>query len=56
MGFKPIECLVLEDSLVGIEAAIAAGMKAVLYDPMDVHSKFPPVNKIKHFSEVLNYC
>lgn len=31
MGFKPQQCVVIEDSPVGIEAAIAAGMTAVQY-------------------------
>lgn len=55
MGFKPTECLVLEDSLVGIEAAVAAGMKPVLYDPKDLYSELCGVTKIKLFSEVTNY-
>ena len=55
MGFSPAECLVLEDSLVGIEAANAAGMRAVLYDPAEVHTSVAGVRKIKHFSELLTY-
>ncbi len=35
MGFEPEECLVIEDSLVGIEAAKSAKMHSVLYDPGD---------------------
>jgi len=31
MGFKPYQCVVVEDSEVGVEAAIAAGMKALQY-------------------------
>jgi len=37
MGFKPEECAVIEDSEVGITAAKAAGMKAILYDPHKIH-------------------
>lgn len=33
MGFLPEQCAVIEDSLVGIEAAERAGMKPFLYDP-----------------------
>ncbi len=33
MGFSPRDCVVVEDSEVGIEAAIAAGMKALQYTP-----------------------
>jgi len=31
MGFMPSQCVVIEDSEVGLEAAAAAGMKAFLY-------------------------
>jgi HAD superfamily hydrolase (TIGR01509 family) len=37
MGFKPDECVVVEDSEVGITAAKSAGMKAILYDPHKIH-------------------
>lgn len=33
MGYQPSDCVVIEDSAVGIEAALAAGIDAVLYDP-----------------------
>ena len=56
MGHKPAECLVIEDSLVGIDAANAAGMKAVLYDPNEIHKEIISVKKIKHFSDVLSHC
>ena len=39
-----------------IEAAKAAGMKAVLYDPNQVYAEFTGVKKIQHFSEVLRCC
>ena len=53
MGFNANECLVVEDSLVGIEAAKAANMKAVLYDPHHVHPELDDVVKIDAFQEVL---
>ncbi len=34
MGFKPYECLVVEDSAKGLEAGLAAGMKTVLFEPI----------------------
>ncbi len=34
MGFEPAQCLVVEDSAVGVVAAEAAGMRAVLYNPL----------------------
>jgi beta-phosphoglucomutase-like phosphatase (HAD superfamily) len=33
MGASPEACVVVEDSLLGIEAAHRAGMRALLYDP-----------------------
>ena len=61
MNLTAQECLVVEDSVVGIEGAIAANMKAVLYDPKDVHEDYyssletnsnADVVKISHFSEI----
>lgn len=36
MGFKPQECLVIEDSIVGIQAANAANIPSVLYNPKSI--------------------
>ena len=33
MGFEPSRCAVIEDSQVGIEAALAAGMRPIHFDP-----------------------
>jgi len=53
MGYKPEQCMVVEDSIVGIEAAIAAQMSPILYDPHRVHGSAYGVQKITHFSELL---
>jgi HAD superfamily hydrolase (TIGR01509 family) len=37
MGCEPSDCLVVEDSRPGIEAALAAGIKVVLFDPDGRH-------------------
>lgn len=34
MGYDPADCVVIEDSSVGIEAAIAAKMQWLIYDPL----------------------
>lgn len=37
LGFQPHDCIVVEDSIFGIEASFAAGTQTVIYDP---HQKF----------------
>jgi beta-phosphoglucomutase-like phosphatase (HAD superfamily) len=39
MGFPPHQCVVVEDSAVGIQAAVAAGMRPLHFSP----SQAPPV-------------
>ncbi len=46
MGFYPSECLVVEDSLKGIESRLAAGMKTVLFDPINLYHKVSGVQRI----------
>lgn len=41
MGCLPAECIVIEDSEVGIRAAAAAGMRAVLYNPENLPIALP---------------
>jgi HAD superfamily hydrolase (TIGR01509 family) len=33
MGFEPDQCVVVEDTMIGVEAALAAGMRAIAYAP-----------------------
>ncbi len=47
MGFEPRDCLVVEDSPVGVEAALAAGIPVVHYDPEDQFSAIAGVQKIE---------
>jgi HAD superfamily hydrolase (TIGR01509 family) len=35
MGFTPEQCVVVEDTMIGVEAALAAGMRAIAYAPRD---------------------
>lgn len=53
MGFQPNECLVVEDSIVGIDAANSAGIPAVLYDPNEEHFEVTSVLKIDAFVKLL---
>lgn len=55
MGFKPEDCLVVEDSDVGIEAARAAGMSAVLYDPDGIYADEGFEPRIQHMSQLTGY-
>jgi len=50
MGFSPDQCAVVEDSLLGIAAAQAAGMKPILYDPQGIHSVPAGVMSIRDMS------
>lgn len=50
MQCKPDECIVVEDSLVGIQAAKAAGMQAILYDPHHSYDESSEVGRIHHMS------
>lgn len=49
----PDDCLVLEDSAVGIEAAQAAGMFAVLYAPHPNSDRVPGVPTITELTDLL---
>ncbi len=47
MGFAPTDCIVVEDSPVGLQAAAAAGMRALHYAP---HSKTHSARSFSHMS------
>ncbi len=52
MGVQAHECLVIEDSLIGITAAKRAGMRGILYDPENRHSNISVRNKITHMNQL----
>ena len=52
MGFAPEECAVVEDSAVGIQAALAANMQPVIYDPLNIYGTYEGVIAIKHMEEL----
>ena len=51
---RPEDCLVIEDSDVGIEAALAAGMTVLHYDPQGLGSQFS-IPAIRSLLEILDY-
>lgn len=52
MGYPAEQCLVIEDSPVGISAAKAANMKTVLFDPHELHSELSVDYRIRCMSEL----
>lgn len=50
LGFAPQDCLVIEDSDVGLEAASRAGMRALYHTPEDM-----PVNGYHHFTDYADF-
>jgi HAD superfamily hydrolase (TIGR01509 family) len=53
MGVEPQECAVVEDSLPGIQAGVAAGMKVFAFQPYGVDPKIPPeVVIVKQLSDL----
>ncbi|MEO1653011.1 MAG: HAD-IA family hydrolase [Bacteroidota bacterium] len=46
MGFAQSECLVIEDSLKGAQAGIAAKMKTVLFDPRHIYDPMKDIDRI----------
>lgn len=52
MGFAPNQCAVIEDSLVGIEGAQAAGMRPIHFDPSAEFDANGPMSKIGRMAEL----
>ena len=50
----PPACIVIEDSEVGIQAALAAGMPAILYDPFNVQTGFDDIPRISSLMQLLD--
>ncbi|HZR35360.1 MAG TPA: HAD family hydrolase [Nevskia sp.] len=54
LGAEPAACLVVEDSLVGVQAALAAGMRVLAFQPEQADPQIPaPVRSIRRLDEVL---
>jgi len=54
MGMKPHECLVIEDSLKGVKSGLEAGMKTILYDPLNLFDDVKEVQRINKIRELKN--
>lgn len=53
MGFKPEECLIFEDSVVGLTAAKAAGIDAIAVHSIDAGTHaFNTIKEIKNFEPI----
>ncbi|MRI00023.1 HAD-IA family hydrolase [Kriegella sp. EG-1] len=52
MGMNPDECLVIEDSTKGIESGLAAGMKTILFNPMNLHENIIRVQTIYNMNKL----
>ena len=52
MGYCPNECLVIEDSMKGIESGMAAGMKTILFDPMNQYHHINQVQRIDNMHQL----
>jgi HAD superfamily hydrolase (TIGR01509 family) len=53
LGVAPEHCAVVEDSIAGVRAGIAAGMTVFAYQPHEVDDRIPPGTKIfAHFDEL----
>ena len=54
MGMNPDECLIIEDSIKGIESGLAAGMKTVLFDPMNRFDNISGVQNIDKMDKLMD--
>lgn len=52
MGVQPQNCIVIEDSLLGIKAAQRAGMYSFYYQPNQAE-KLPELNNVRYFTDTL---
>jgi HAD superfamily hydrolase (TIGR01509 family) len=53
MGVEPADCAVVEDSLPGIQAGLAAGMQVFAFQPIQIDLAMPKtVTVVRHLSEL----
>ncbi|MCA9049018.1 MAG: HAD family hydrolase [Planctomycetaceae bacterium] len=52
IGVPPQRCAVVEDSVFGIEAGLAAGMQVCVYDPHNRHHQFEHLCRVRHLDEL----
>ena len=54
LGVQPADCAVVEDSLVGVQAGVAAGMQVFAYQPEQIDPRIPQgVHILKRLDELL---
>ena len=54
LGVEPARCAVVEDSLVGVQAGVAAGMQVFAYQPEEVDPRIPDdVRILRRLNELL---
>jgi len=53
MGYSPSDCIVIEDSEVGLAAAEAAGMHAVLYNPFGERESVHELRSMSDLPELI---
>jgi len=54
MGFQTTECFVIEDSIKGVKAGLAAKIKTVLFDPMHIHENIKGIDRIDNMNALKN--
>ena len=53
LGLAPVNCVVVEDSIAGIRAGLAAAMTVFAYQPHEVDARIPEAARVfTHFNEL----
>lgn len=52
MGYRPDQCIVIEDSTPGVQAGLNANMRVLLYEPESPYTGAEPTHRFRHMSEL----
>jgi HAD superfamily hydrolase (TIGR01509 family) len=52
MGYRPDQCIVIEDSSPGVQAGLNANMRVLLYEPESHYMGAEPTHRFSHMSEL----